>query len=107
MKNDGSRQFDGGRQFPGGGRPGQLPSIRSMPSPGARQSPYPNMGPPTPGASGQGESGPYPPTSPQQGQSSLMYQQQQQQQQQYRLQRTISAPGQMTGKTGWCTDTGP
>lgn len=99
MKTDGSRQFDSGRQFHGGGRSGHLPSIRSMPSPGARQSPYPSMGPPTPGAAGQGDAGPYPPSSPQQGQSSLLYQQQQPQQQ-YRscLQRTISAPGQMSGR---------
>lgn len=102
IKTDGSRQFDSGRQFHGGGRSGHLPSIRSMPSPGARQSPYPNMGPPTPGAAGQGDAGPYPPSSPQQGQSSLLYQQQQQQQQQYRcLQRTISAPGQMSENNKW------
>ncbi|XP_042888857.1 nuclear receptor coactivator 1-like isoform X16 [Penaeus japonicus] len=105
MKTDGSRQFDSGRQFHGGGRSGHLPSIRSMPSPGARQSPYPSMGPPTPGAAGQGDAGPYPPSSPQQGQSSLLYQQQQPQQQ-YRscLQRTISAPGQMSENNKWVGD---
>ncbi|XP_069958728.1 nuclear receptor coactivator 1 isoform X8 [Cherax quadricarinatus] len=87
---------DGGRQFQGGGR-NQLPSMRSVPSPSARQSPYQGIGPHTPGATGQGDSHPYPPSSPQQGQSPLIYQQQQQQQQQqqYRIQRTMSAPGQM------------
>ncbi|KAG0729901.1 hypothetical protein GWK47_029371 [Chionoecetes opilio] len=73
--------------------------MRSVPSPGPRQSPYQGMGPPTPGTAGQGDPSPYPPSSPQQGQPPLLYQQQQQQpqqqqqqQQQYRLQRTMSAP---------------
>ncbi|KAK8725724.1 hypothetical protein OTU49_010709 [Cherax quadricarinatus] len=93
---------DGGRQFQGGGR-NQLPSMRSVPSPSARQSPYQGIGPHTPGATGQGDSHPYPPSSPQQGQSPLIYQQQQQQQQQqqYRIQRTMSAPGQMAESNKW------
>nr|QLJ57682.1 taiman-b [Macrobrachium nipponense] len=75
------------RPYPSGVRGGQLPSMRSMPSPGTRQSPYPSMGPPTPGSTAQGDAGPYPPSSPQ-GQPSSMYQQQQPQQPtQFRLQR--------------------
>lgn len=98
---------DGSRQFSGGGRAGQIPTMRSVPSPGPRQSPYQGMGPPTPGTAGQGDPGPYPPSSPQQGQAPLLYQQQQQQQQQsqqqqpqqqqFRIQRTMSAPVGITG----------
>lgn len=86
------RSESGSRQFTGGTR-GQLPSIRSVPSPSARQSPFQGMGPPTPGSTGQGDPISYP-SSPQQGQPSLIYQhpQQQQQQPQYHLQRTLSAP---------------
>lgn len=102
---------EGSRQFPERGRPGQISAMRSVPSPGPRQSPYQGMGPPTPGTAGQGDPGPYPPSSPQQGQAPLLYQQQQQQQQpqqqqqsqqqQFRsLQRTMSAPVGMPGKPG-------
>ncbi|CAL4073046.1 unnamed protein product [Meganyctiphanes norvegica] len=68
----------------------QLPPInRSMASPNSRgQSPY--IGPPTPGSN---DGGPFHPSSPQQGTPPLMYQQQSQPQ--YRMQRTLSAPGQM------------
>ncbi|XP_068217433.1 nuclear receptor coactivator 2-like isoform X9 [Palaemon carinicauda] len=84
--------------YPGSVRGGQLPSMRSMPSPGTRQSSYPSMGPPTPGSTAQGDAGPYPPSSPQQGQQSLIYQQQQPQQPtQFRIQRT----GPMADNNNW------
>lgn len=78
-----------------------MPAIRSMSSPvqATRHSPYPRIGGPHVNPGNDPNS--YPPLSPQQNSASMLYQQQQaqqnQQQHQYRLQRTISVPGQMPG----------